>query len=546
MKLLKILGIVVAALFALLAIAIVALVWLVNPNDYKPQLQQLAAKQGIQLTIVGDLGWSFFPRLGIHAGKFTLKPALKNVREPFQFDDLAIAVKLEPLLHRQLVVDRILIHGKELALQDDDNGNRVLIHQLLIDASDFNLEQRAFPVHISAVIQMASKQSIALSIDTKLSLEKMLQHVHLDAVAMQVDDTQLKGSVDVTLGQIPFLVVDLAGTQVDLDHYFPATEEPAAVGKTERDHPALHTKTQSKPDEIIPVSSINALPGDYHLSLQQLTWQHLHGNNLQLALTISRDGLLTLKQLDLQGYDGDFSVSGSLDARPSLPELALDVTLNRLSLAPALHDFLQTDAPPVSGDMALEAKVTTHGAMQDQLLQNMNGTFTFHSDTLMLNGVDLTHSLNAELFQQLQTYAPTLMAAGNKTTLSHLVGKGELQQGKVNNTALTATGLCSQFHGNGTYDLLNHAVLYHLAMTFPSTGQDRACSEINVRLKDKDWPFLCQGSLDSGAAKICGADKDGMNAIARDILRDEAKKALVKKFGDKIDSLKNTFRNLFH
>jgi uncharacterized protein involved in outer membrane biogenesis len=546
MKLLKILGTLVVALFALLVMAMVALLWLVNPNDLKPQLQQLAAQQGMQLNIAGDLGWSIFPQPGIRAGKFTLQPAMKNVREPFQFDDLAISVKLAPLLHRQLVADRILVHGRELDWHDD-SGNNILAHQLLIDASDVNLDQRAFPLHLAMEIETTQPQrQIHFSSDAKIAVDQNLEHFRFDALAMQVDDTQLNGSVELTLGKSPFAVVDLAGTQMDLDRYFPATDETASAGKQEHDRPALHTKAQNGQQEIIPVSSINAVPGDFHLSFRQLSWQHLHGQNLRLALAISRDGVLTLKQLDVQAYDGELFVQGSLDVRPALPGLAFDVTLKHLSLAPALHDYAQTDAPALSGNVDVDAKITTRGIMQDQLLQNLNGTFSFHSDTLTLNGVDLTHSLDVNALQLLQEKLPALMSAKNQTTLTQVAATGNLQQGVIDNTWLAAKGLCSQFAGKGSYDLVRRRLHYRLALAFPSSDASPACGEINPVLKDRDWPFLCDGSLDNGAVKICGADKDGMNAIARDILRDQAKKALEKKFGDKIDSLKNAFRNLFH
>ena len=55
MKVLKIMGGILLGLVAVVAIALVILVTVVDLNDYKKQIEELAAQQKIQLKIEGDL-----------------------------------------------------------------------------------------------------------------------------------------------------------------------------------------------------------------------------------------------------------------------------------------------------------------------------------------------------------------------------------------------------------------------------------------------------------------------------------------------------------
>ena len=64
-RIITIVGAVAGLVAVLIAVGIVFLITVVDPNDYKAQVED-AAKQGqIELKIQGDLAWQFFPRLGV-------------------------------------------------------------------------------------------------------------------------------------------------------------------------------------------------------------------------------------------------------------------------------------------------------------------------------------------------------------------------------------------------------------------------------------------------------------------------------------------------
>ncbi|GAL09556.1 AsmA protein [Vibrio astriarenae] len=69
-KLFIALGVIVVVLIG----AVIALVTLVNPNQFKPLIvEQVQKNTGYELVIEGDLGWTFFPSVGLSIGRTELK-----------------------------------------------------------------------------------------------------------------------------------------------------------------------------------------------------------------------------------------------------------------------------------------------------------------------------------------------------------------------------------------------------------------------------------------------------------------------------------------
>ncbi len=111
MKALKIVGIMVAVLLVLLAGAAAYVASKFDPAWIKQELASVVKEQKQrELRIDGDLQLSFFPSLGVRLGKTSLSEHAAT-GEFIGLDGARIAVRLMPLLSRQLVVDRIEIQG---------------------------------------------------------------------------------------------------------------------------------------------------------------------------------------------------------------------------------------------------------------------------------------------------------------------------------------------------------------------------------------------------------------------------------------------------
>lgn len=127
-RLLKILGITIVSLIVLVIVAVVALTQLINPNDYKPQIEQMAMqKANLNVNIEGDLGWTFWPSLGVSIGKTEVRIADKE--QLFAgIQQVNASVAVWPLLFGNVQVDGLSIDGLKVHLiKTKEGGNWTLI-----------------------------------------------------------------------------------------------------------------------------------------------------------------------------------------------------------------------------------------------------------------------------------------------------------------------------------------------------------------------------------------------------------------------------------
>ncbi|MEZ5994531.1 MAG: AsmA family protein [Hyphomonadaceae bacterium] len=112
------------ALVALLLIGAGALAYLVLRLDVRGEVERAVENAtGRNLTIAGDVGVSYWPVLGLRAAEATLAngeggraPAFLTARE------IDVGVEIWPLLHRQVVVRRLVLQDPRIALEVDQEG----------------------------------------------------------------------------------------------------------------------------------------------------------------------------------------------------------------------------------------------------------------------------------------------------------------------------------------------------------------------------------------------------------------------------------------
>ena len=121
-RLLKILLITVFAIILLLAIAIFVITQVIDPNEFKPEIEKQAREQAnLTLDIQGDLAWQFWPSLGVSIGRTEARIADED--DLFAaLNDASLSVAVLPLFYGQVEMDGISISGVEVNLVDSPEG----------------------------------------------------------------------------------------------------------------------------------------------------------------------------------------------------------------------------------------------------------------------------------------------------------------------------------------------------------------------------------------------------------------------------------------
>lgn len=250
--------VIILAFAALLAYVLLAL----DPNGYKPQLENAAREQGVELHIDGDLGWRLFPTIAIQLGETRFESETHGIR-PSSVQEVNLAVGWRELLQKRiaikaLAIDRADIHltsseqaaaiaavpasGDQPVSTDDksfslgvekfsianstvsleENGNTTLLSNINLSTSDVSLTGDEFPLAISLEYRAdSSAEPIRLDLDASLSLDQQAGKLLASNTTISVDGA-MPESIKLTFSA----AVDIENQSGEL------TDLSATVGKT--------------------------------------------------------------------------------------------------------------------------------------------------------------------------------------------------------------------------------------------------------------------------------------------------------------------------
>jgi AsmA protein len=124
MKIIKYLVIALVILVVVFVAGAVILVATVDPNDHKESIvSAVKDATGRDLKLEGDIGFSFFPKLGVKLGQAEFSNAKGFGKQPFaSVDKVGVSVDLLSLLKMKIQADTIELQGLRVNLQKNKNG----------------------------------------------------------------------------------------------------------------------------------------------------------------------------------------------------------------------------------------------------------------------------------------------------------------------------------------------------------------------------------------------------------------------------------------
>ncbi|MFA0812899.1 AsmA family protein [Microbulbifer epialgicus] len=200
--------------FLLLAGAVAWLLAGLDVNQYKPQLEKLAAKQGIALQLEGDIGWQLWPQVGLELRDVALAPLQLPEETLVRADKIAVGVALKPLLQRRVQAEEIVLVAPqiELSVDKEGRGNWELISEALEAQS-----KEPPKLEIPKETEESSQQQVQLSLD-KLRIQNGLVS-YTDArtnKAYKVEDLRVTADNLVPGGEPGHLSADASMSGSDL------------------------------------------------------------------------------------------------------------------------------------------------------------------------------------------------------------------------------------------------------------------------------------------------------------------------------------------
>ena len=179
------------ALIALLVLAVVILLIVIDPNDYKEEIQtQVKETINRELLINGDLSWTFYPQLGFSSGEIELNnPEGFNRKHLLKIEEAAIGLAVLPLFKGEIQIGELTLNGLLVNLITNKDGSS-------------NLDNMFPEKSASAPEQIAEKQPETEKPGFFDTGKMQLAGINIETVQIEVQDLKAGSTTKVDIDHI--------------------------------------------------------------------------------------------------------------------------------------------------------------------------------------------------------------------------------------------------------------------------------------------------------------------------------------------------------
>jgi AsmA protein len=336
--------------------------------------------------------------------------------------------------------------------------------------------------------------------------------LRLDALALRLDDLQLKGRVDIRPDERLTIRFDLRGTTLDADRYLPPEDAPTAKAEAPQ-------RAQETPGPDIAGT----------LALERLVVMKLPLQDVRMDLRV-RDGRFALEPLRARAFDGTVVTRLRYDYAATEPTLSLEQQLSSVDVAALLGQMFQMKQLQGRGNAQLS--LDSRGADGAALFANLHGPFEVQVTDGAVLGVDLWHEIErAVAAAQPQPTAATTQGSG-RTAFQRLSARGKLAEKKLRNDSIEFVADFARVRGRGEVDYGRDALDLDLTARLLKAPEGRLFGVEVGRVKDADIPLRVTGKL--AEPKVRPDVSKLLEAKAKDAIRkpveEKVKKELEKIF----------------
>lgn len=340
----------------------------------------------------------------------------------------------------------------------------------------------------------------------------------VSGLAVQLDDSSLKGRAGITDLDSGAIGFDLALDQIDLDRYRPPAGPP----------PKAPPAAKTAQDDTAP-EGLKTLRLDGKVTAGQMS---IAGVKLtQLAMTMAaKDGVTHVAPATARLYGGDFTGDVTLDAREAVPLIKISQTLSGVDVAQLLRDL--TGKPSrISGHGRVVTNLSARGAGADSIMRSLNGHVAADLDSGALEGVDLWFEINRAVALIQKQSLPAGNSSG-RTRFDTFKATADLTDGVAATKDLSIISQNLHLTGQGTFNIVSEAVDYQVRAMILK----QATGAVNGANLLADIPATVTGTLASPKVR---PDLQGIAKARVQQELDKHKDELKQKLQDQ---LKNIFK----
>lgn len=343
------------------------------------------------------------------------------------------------------------------------------------------------------------------NLSVNFDLSATADSADLQNLAMMLDDTKIKGFIDVTDFAVPAVSFNLDIDTLDADRYLSPPDKSSKPIAS----PAVILAAAAS---ALPVEFLRKLNANGSVALGKLKVNGLSMQNIHLNLN-AKNGTVTTQQSVKQLYQGSYSGNLSMNTRSDKPELAINEKIDHVQIEPLLKDL--HGKARISGIVNASAQLQGQGAQAEELVTSLNGQLSFLFKDSVLKGFNLQKIIDEGKALIKGSDLPA-DAKNDQTLFSEVSGTATITNGLLQNNDLVAKSSKLRVDGKGSIDLISEAVDY----------------KIDAKLINAEQPEQVKGAA---TINIAGTlDKPSYSIDIASLLTDK-NKAKIDKLINKLD-----------
>lgn len=561
-----------------------------DPNSYREDIEIIAQEQGVNLSLKGDVSWSWYPNLALKFEDVSVEKAVGHSGETVsaKIESIAVRMAIKPLFSGQLQATGMNLQGTAIeypnqppllvnaqgALNFDQAANLLEITSLevsvqpitdraggheraqLMVSGKVNLQTNGIDLNVLLAefnakqwLQMAGVELPKMNSTSALKQVAMSTKVQghtnswqLKDFRLQIDGSTITGDVSQTANQI--VRINLHGDQINLDDYLaPSVTVPAVTQKpnvskvrTNKTNPSVSPRRLSS--DKLELDSLQSVALELSLGIDKFQANQVDMRDVKVQLN-ANNGLVKLNSFKAHLYSGTVQASAELDARGVQPSVKFSSRLESIALLPLLS--VMVEEKRISGIANIEMSIKANGDNLAAWQDSAHGKLTAKANTLIVSELDIERKFCELAALTSRKPMPTLAWKG-QTTLQDLDVDLAIQGASITIKSIQAgvEELQVNAFGDTRYVKGDFDVKANLRVT-GELNPDRAC-QVRDRWRNRDLPMRCRGNIDEPlGGDVCLPDKDRIDDLLRDEVKSRAQEKLQEKLEEKLfDKLKGS------
>lgn len=362
-------------------------------------------------------------------------------------------------------------------------------------------------------------QAMTVDLRTQVTVNTQDQRVALMLERLAIDSITASGKFDIHYGAaVPNVIASLAFDDINLDNLLPKSEAAEATEATQ----ATETK-QEEPD----LTGLKAVNLALDLSIKSIVVNNLTTNNWLMKLVL-KEGVLDVKQLSAELYQGTLTSSARLDGRQAVANYRFDSKISGVKVLPLLTDAAEVDL--LAGTANFNITGNGQSLISDNIKRNLMAKGQFSVTDGALYGVNIPQMLR-DAKAKLSGDLNATSTGEKKTDFTSLTGSFSLAKGVFNNPDLAMASPLIRLGGQGDANIITQALDYKLTTSVVGSLEGQGGNERDA-LYGVEIPFAITGTMSEPEFKLdTAALFDAKLKQETDKAKDKLKDELLKKLG---------------